>query len=63
MKESIRMTEDIDKRSKYVGVANPRIETAKEQNRLYQQLQWLMNVSFSFTGLKSAMLHLSNCQS
>jgi len=32
--ESIRMTEDRDKWRKYVhGVANPRIEDGKEQNR------------------------------
>ena len=34
MEESIRMTEDRDKWRMYVhGVANPRIETAEEQNR------------------------------
>jgi len=34
VEESLRMTEDRDKLRKYVhGVANPRIATAKEQNR------------------------------
>ena len=38
VEESVRMTEDRDKWRKYVhGVANPRIETAKEQNRTYPQ--------------------------
>jgi len=38
VEESIRMTEDRAKWRKYVhGVANPRIETAKEQNRTYPQ--------------------------
>ena len=38
VEESIRMTEDRDKWRKYVhGVANPRIATAKEQNRTYPQ--------------------------
>ena len=42
VEKSIRMTEDRDEWRKYVhGVANSRMRTAKEQNRIYAVSMWL----------------------